>query len=358
MPTSERKNRNGFVVAGLGKMGIMHAAMLGAAPGGLVAGLVDQDAKICETVRSMGVDAPAFTDLDACLNQVRPEGVWLATPQFTHRSLFEACLTRGIPVFCEAPLAHTLEDARAMRVMARRHPEIAVGVGYQLLHSPLVDKAAELLTGGALGEVRTFKASCRLSQVFAARKGWAANREQSGGGVVIGAGRHVLSLLARLFGRPSAVRVRGGGIHGEVEDAAAGLIEFGAGLWGSFEANWSVPGHEFQSNDLEVTGSAGALELSNHYLRLWLHKAHGGHPAGWSQWARGDLEPRAAFTLSPEYCGDEFYLEDKDFIDAVHGARQPKVGIELGLLVQEILDACYRSMAAGQSVSLPAGEDE
>ena len=68
--STESTKRNGFVVAGLGKMGIMHAAMLGVVPGGAVAALVDQDAKLCEHIRSMGVNAPGFADLETCLDQI------------------------------------------------------------------------------------------------------------------------------------------------------------------------------------------------------------------------------------------------------------------------------------------------
>jgi predicted dehydrogenase len=356
MTNTERKQRSGFAVVGLGKMGIMHAAMLGVVPGGLVAALVDQDAKLCDNVRSMGVEVPSFSDLGACIDQVRPEGVWIATPQFTHRGLFEECLSRKIPVFCEKPLAHTLEDARAMLELARRHADVPVAVGYQMLHSPLLLKAAEIMAGGVLGTLKSFRASCRLSQVFAPKKGWTFTKERAGGGVVINSGVHVLSMLARLFGRPRSLVARGSGVHNEVEDTFGALLDYDSGLWGTLEMTWSVPGYDLQTNDVEVIGTGGTLEVGNQWLRLWLHHKAERYPAGWSQWGRGDVEPRASFNLSPDYCGDEFFLEDKDFVEAVHAGRQPRVNIEMAMLVQEILDGLYRSMASGQPVALtPAG---
>src|SRR5437016_3908467 len=98
----QRPRHPGFAVVGLGKMGIMHAAMLSVIPGAHVCALVDPDTKTAAQVRSMlGGDQRFFTGLEACLDTARPEGVFLATPQFTHRALVEICLSRGVPVFCE-----------------------------------------------------------------------------------------------------------------------------------------------------------------------------------------------------------------------------------------------------------------
>ena len=80
--------------------------------------------------------------------------------------------------------------------------EVPVAVGYQMLHNPLLQKAADMIEGGVLGTVKSFRASCRLSQVFSPKKGWTFTRERAGGGVMINSGVHVLSMLARLFGRP------------------------------------------------------------------------------------------------------------------------------------------------------------
>ena len=51
--------------------------------------------------------------------------------------------------------------------------------------------------------------------------------------------------------------------------------------------------------------------------------------------------------MSPDYCGDEFYLEDEDFVHAIREKRQPRVGFEEALRVQEFLAALYASMESG-----------
>ncbi len=352
MPETTSRDHAGFVVAGLGKMGIMHAAMLGVIPGGRVAALVDRDERHAEHVRSMGIDAPVFGDLAACLDALRPEGVFITTPTFTHRPLFELCLTREIPAFCEKPLAPTLADALAMVQAARARPQLPVAVGFMLGHNPLFRKAADLLRRGVPGRIRSFRAVCRLSQVFSPKKGWTFTREQAGGGVLINSGCHLLFVLDLLFGPPRSVFARASGVHNPVEDTLAALLEYPDGLWGTVEVTWSVPGHELQCHDIEVIGTQGTLEVGNDVLRLWLSQKHEEYPAGWSLWPRAALEPRAPFNLSPDYCGDEFYLEVRDFVDAVRRQRPPRVGLDDALRVQTLIDAIYRSAEQRAPVSL------
>lgn len=352
--------RNGFVVVGLGKMGIMHASMLGVVPGGKVAALVDLQSTNCEQVRSMGLQAPGFQDLKTCLEQVRPEGVWICTPQFTHRSLMELCLEQEVPVFCEKPLAHTLEDARAMAERARQCPDRPVAVGYMIGHNPLFDQAAEMVRNGVLGQVKSFQANCRLSQVMQPprKQHWLYDPEKSGGGVLINSGCHLLYSIMMVLGSPTGLLARGTGVHNQVEDTLSVLFDYPSGLWGAVEINWAVPGYETQTNEILLTGTAGTLELNMREMTLWLARKSGPFQAGFTQWHRHELQPSAAFSLSPDYCGDEFFLEDADFVRAVQKGGTPRVGIEQALRVQEQIDAIYRSLNTRRYTELDTTETE
>lgn len=343
-----------IAVVGLGKMGIMHATMLRTLPGARVAALVDNDAATARNVRSMGFNAPVFDSLETCLRAVQPDGVVVATPQFAHRPLVQMCIEQGVPVFTEKPMAHTLEDARAMAEAARRRPDLPVAVGYQTAHNPLYARAARLLRTGAIGTAKSFTATCRLSQVFSPKKGWTFSKEGAGGGVLINSGCHLIHTLTMLFGKPRAVCARATPIHNEVEDTFGALLDHGDGLWGMMQVTWSVPGHELQTNDIEVIGTAGTLRVNNDELRLWLAREYLGRPAGWTVWRREEVEPRSPFTLSPEYCGDEFWLQMKDFADAIRERRTPRVGFDAALGTQEILAALYDSARDGRPVALGA----
>lgn len=332
-----------IAIAGLGKMGIMHTSMIRAIEGAEVVGLVEPNAALGKQVASMGANAPCFPDIETCLGEVKPDGVIVSTPQFTHRAVAEACLASGVGVLTEKPLAHTMADARAMVEAARRKPEVPAGVGYMLGHNPLFDEAARLARGGGLGEVKSCRASCFLSQVFKPSVGWTFTKDKAGGGVVINSGSHLLFVMQKVMGAAARVQARGSGVHNPVEDTMGALVDFESGAWGTVNISWSVPGYEFQTHDLLIEGTNGTIEVGNEVLRVWMVEGREGYGKGWTERRRSETEPRAALSLSPDYCGDEFFLEDQDFVRAIAEGRQPKVGWAEGLRVQAFLDALYRS---------------
>ncbi len=345
----------GFVIVGLGKMGIMHSAMLNANPAAQIIALVDQDLSLCRHVSSIGIKALHYDDLASCLDETNPMGVIIATPQFTHRKLIETCLDHQVAVFCEKPLAHDLVDAQAVVKRSQQSPDFQVAVGFQLAHHSLFLKASEFIQSGILGTIKSFQASCRLSQVFKQQDGWTFSGCKSGGGVLINSGCHLLYAMHMLFGSCKGVYARGSGVHNVVEDTMSALVDYKNDLWGTIKVDWSVPGHELQTHDIEIIGTAGTLTVGNQWMRLWLSRRSGQLDPGWHQWERAQEEPRAAFSLSPHYCGDEFYLEIDDFVQSVIDNRNPRVGLDKALEIQILLDALYRSMKTGRYVDLISG---
>jgi predicted dehydrogenase len=343
-----------IAIAGLGKMGIMHTSMIQAIEGAEVAALVEPSGGLGKQVASMGVDVKTYPSIEACLSEARPDGVIISTPQFTHRAVAEACLAADVAVLTEKPLAHTLEDARAMVEAAKRKPHIAAGIGYMLGHNPLFEEAARLVREGGLGDVKSCRASCFLSQVFKPSVGWTFTKDKAGGGVVINSGSHLLYVIQKVMGAAKGVQARSSGVHNPVEDTFGALVDFQSGAWGTINISWSVPGYEFQTHDLMIEGTNGTIEVGNEVLRAWLVDEQAGYAKGWTEKRRSETEPRALLSLSPDYCGDEFFLEDEDFVRAIAEKRQPKVGWDEGLAVQFFLDALYRSAEERQFIEVGA----
>lgn len=337
-----------IAVAGLGKMGVMHASMFSAIPGAEVVALIDRDAGVRRQTRSMfGREVADRASAAECIAADRPDGVVVCTPQCAHRVLAEECLRAGVAVLTEKPLAHTLADAEAMAALARERPDVPAGVGFMLGFNPLFAEAARLVRAGAVGEPKAVRASCRLGQVFAPSKGWTFTKEAAGGGVLINSGSHLLFALLEILGPARSVVARAAPIHNAVEDALTAIVDFESGVWAGVDVSWSSPGYEFQTHDVAIEGTNGALEVGNETLRVWLSEPRDGCAKGWTERRRAETEPIAPFNLSPDYCGDEFYLEDADFVAAIRERRPPRVGWDKGLAVQRLLDAFYRAAASG-----------
>jgi len=339
-----------FAIIGLGKIGIMHAAMVRNVPGARLAALVDRVPQLGAHVQSMmGTPAPFFTSIAEALRHVPLRGAFVCTPQFAHRAVAEECLEAGLDVFVEKPLAHCLEDAEALLAARRQCPQAVASVGFMKAHEGHYEEVGRLLQAKALGDVQRFEASCYLSQVFAPKKGWIYDRSRSGGGMVINSTCHLLHSLLRWFGPVRAVTAMCHSIHSaEVEDMAAIELEF-ANLSGRVATSWSEPGYNVETSTVRIDGSTGTLEVNDRALRLELQQPAAGYEAGVHVLPRAAFD-RAAFNLSPGYGGEGYYREDEDFVSACRERRPSRVDWDEGLAVQRLIDAIYRSQ--GQRIEL------
>ena len=104
----------GLAVVGAGRAGLVHAVnaqqWLGGA--GLTCIVDADDATARRVGEELGV--PAFISLDAALDRGTFDGVVITTPTFTHCDLTIQAAQAGKHVFCEKPMALTVEECDRM----------------------------------------------------------------------------------------------------------------------------------------------------------------------------------------------------------------------------------------------------
>ncbi len=81
------------------------------------------------------------------------DAVLVCTPDHTHAVAAIAAMRLGKHVYCEKPLTRTVQEARAMRLVARE-AKVVTQMGNQGSSSKELRRAVELVWGGAIGEVR------------------------------------------------------------------------------------------------------------------------------------------------------------------------------------------------------------
>ncbi len=334
-------------VIGLGKMGILHTALVNMIPRARLAALYDVDKKLARYVEDAGLDAPFYSDLDKLFSEVELDAVFLCGPTYANLPLARECASRNLDIFTEKPLAHSFEAAKEMvaLVTSRR---LINAAGYLAAHMCLFRTAKKVLDEHVLGKIFRFRSTVYVSEVFARKKGWFYSREKSGGGAVTHIASHLISLLNTYFGPPRAVFGRTKSIYSEVEDCGAALLEYADGTQGSLDVSWSVPGYRLTYINLTVEAENGSLELTNDDLRLYLHRPAKGYPREWTHIYRADLPSASDFELG----GEGFYEEDKDFIECCLERRKPVVSWTDGLEVQRVVEAIYRSADSGRTVDL------
>lgn len=332
-------------IAGLGKMGLMHAALVSALPGARLAALADRQAALEGYARGLGMEAPFFPSVEAMLAGAELDAVFVCTPAAAHLAGAEACIARGVHVFVEKPLADTVEHAQRMLERAEA-AGIVHAVGYMKCHYPLYRKMRELVRGGTLGRVVQGHGTVYLSQVFRPPQGWIYDRQQSGGGIVINSTSHLLALLHGLFGEVRGVFARAASIHSAVEDVATCVLEFADGVVASVDTSWAVAGHAVEHTQLLLVGEKGSLEISDDRARLYLNRAGGAYPQGWTAFHRAELDS-APVDLSADYGGEGYANEDRDFLACCASGGTPLVSWREGVAVQRMIAAIYASAAGG-----------
>ena len=279
----------------------------------------------------------------------RCDAVWVCTPTATHRGAVDEALAAGCAVFCEKPLDVDLERATAL-VEAVRASGAAAQSGLVLRSAPVFRALRELVRDGTFDA--PMAAVFRDDQYFPIQgtyaSQWRADAAQAGGGCLIEHSIHDVDILRFCFGDVTSVTARTANHAGHegIEDVAVVTLSFSSG----FEAQLTSVWHDILSR-----GSTRRLEVFFRRGLAWLDNEFRG-PLH-LQTSEG-TEVRAC--PSPEWvdalplADDEVglavraYVEaDRAFVDAVTAGRGPEPGLDVALQAHRLVDAAYRSAAAG-----------
>lgn len=341
----DRKVRTGVI--GLGKMGILHSALINMIPKADLVAVHDAQKKLSKYVENAGLNVPFYTGLEEMLDAAKLDAVFICTPPFTHLPVARCCVERGLDVFVEKPLAESLDAARKL-VDLTAGKDIIHAAGFTIAHVPLFSKAREIIESGALKKIFRFNFSTYISEVLRKRKGWFYDKSKSGGGVVIDIASHGIFLLNKCFGLPENLYARTLSFYSDVEDSGSALIQYPGGVTGFVDVNWSIPGFRQSATEITVEGENGCMEVTNDYIKLFLHSAVPPYQAGWTDIHKIDLGSTSEFALGSE----GFYEEDCHFIECSLSRERPLADWKDGFDVQRVVDAVYRSSESGDAATL------
>jgi len=340
-----KKIRTGII--GLGKMGILHSALINMIPQAELVSVHDTNRKLSNYIKNSGMDVTFFSELEQMLDSVVLDAVFVCTPPFTHLSIAQECVNRELNVFVEKPLAESFLSAKKMVSLVETN-DVVNATGFTLAHIPLYKKAKDMLAKGVLRRVCRFNISVYFSQVLSKKKGWFYDKNKSGGGVVIDIASHLIYLVTWYFGLPWKVYARTLNFYSDVEDCGSILFEYKDGLTGVLDANWSIPGYRLATIEIALEGENGFMEITNDYIKLNLLQSVEDFGKGWTTIHKIDLGSTSHFDLGSE----GFCDEDRHFIECCLSKEKPDVSWKDGLDVQKIIEAVYRSSEKRSPVDL------
>jgi predicted dehydrogenase len=273
----------------------------------------------------------------------RSDAVYVCTWTSEHPRLVADVVGRGLPVFCEKPLAVTLEAARDMAATAEA-AGVVNQVGLVLRSSPAFLELRHQLDDPRNGRVQAVV--LRDDQYLPVQgmygSTWRGDVARAGAGTMLEHSIHDVDILEWLVGPLDGVSARSSTFHGHpgIEDTVVAALAFAGGAHGSLTSVWHQLLERPSLRRLEVICERAFFTLEHDV-------------AGPVTWTRGDggggsIEGEALFEAVAERHGGRLPNQDRGFVEAVAaGTPGPDPDLSVAVRAHEVVDAVYRSAAEG-----------
>ena len=308
----------------------------------------------------------ATDDWRAVVDDPDVDIVSITTPNKFHCEMALAALEAGKHVYCEKPLALTLDEAERMAaVAAKARGKTIVGYGY--LCNPLYQHARELVRSGAVGRPLFFRGVCdedyQADPEFPWT--WRSAKAEAGLGVLGDMMCHLVSMADGLLGPIESVLAdcrthyatrpaTGGGerLAVENEDVASALVAFESGVTGMISSSRAAWGRK---NHLawELHGDAGMLVQDQERMNeLQLFRNEGPtRDRGFTTILAGPAhEPYGKFCPAPGHglgFNDLKTIELANFLNAIADDAPAYPDFAAALRFERVIHAIARSAESG-----------
>jgi len=269
----------GIGLIGTGFMGKTHAlafravrAVMGDVPACRLELLCDTPAERAQQMADQFGFARSTADWRALVADPKVDLVSITTPNALHHEMALAAIAHGKHVYCEKPMALTLDQAREM-AEAARSAGVRTLVGYNYIKNPAFTHAQRLISEGRIGRVVHFRGW--VDEDYQADPDlpwtWRTRLSEAGLGALGDLGCHLVSMAWGLGGPIKSLVADSQIIHEtrpmpdgsgrgavENEDTATAIVRFASGAHGSLSTSRSAWGRKNRL-DWEAHGTMGMI---------------------------------------------------------------------------------------------------
>jgi UDP-N-acetylglucosamine 3-dehydrogenase len=289
-------------IVGAGIMGGNHARVLAAIPQAEVVVIADPDAEKGQRLAEH-IGARFEPRLDALPGLV--DAAIVATPTETHAEIAASLMESGLDVLIEKPIAPTVEEAKDLVAVARKHDRILM-VGHVERFNPAVLDLDRYVDG--------------LIHVDVRRVGSFTPRIATG--VVLDLMIHDVDLINSLAGgEPVTVSSLTRRVRSESEDIASCVLTYPSGVSASLMASRVS---QTKQRQIELTQQANVVVADLLRQQVTINRVEHAEYVG----EQGARYRQSGVIEIPylEHQGEPLLLEQRHFIDCVRNRTQPIVG--------------------------------
>ena len=283
-----------------------------------------------EIFKPAGRRPKVYSSFARMLTSVKLDAVVLCTPHTLHHEQIMSALDRGLHVLVEKPMVTDSGHAREV-VRKAQSTGLVVAIAFQGSCSPEFAYIHNVVHRGVLGELQVIDTFVAQNWQRATAGSWRQKPALSGGGQLYDSGAHMLNALLAFADAPPAevfacIDHRGT----DVDINAVVSVRFANGCLG----NLTCLGNAVTMlHDVTVYGTEGIVRTGVGGGRLEHYDAQG---------------KLIAYPHVPY----EAQTPVSNFVHAIQGRDDVRVGPRRGLVMSELMDAIYESARRGERVTI------
>ena len=285
-------------IIGYGPRGREITSTLSRVPAAKVAAICDNYAPMLRRAQRDVPDATRHEDYREILGREDLQAVVVATPTHLHKDIVLQALDAGKNVYCEAPMASSIEDARTMAAAARAvSDDVIFQVGQTYRSNPQHRSVFQFIRSGAIGRPAMGRAQWHAKQSWRRTSpnadrvralNWRLDPEVSLG-LVGEMGIHQMDIAYWVLGAlPTSVtgfgQIMGWADGREVPDTVQAVFEFPSGMHMMFDATLAS---SFDDAYEAYYGTDSTI-LFRDRGKAWMFKEVDAPMLGWEVYARKD----------------------------------------------------------------------
>lgn len=220
----------------------------------------------------------AVSDITFCDGEIMKDGIlhfsdfkslfkqdidvlFVCLPNYLAAEATIAGLERGLHVFCEKPPGRDIQDVRGVIAAEKKHSNLKLKYGFNHRYHESVKETKKVIESGQYGEIINLRGIYGKSSIIPFDKGWRAERQYAGGGILLDQGIHMLDMISYFAGEFEEVKsfISNNYWCHDVEDNAYAIMRNRKGCIAMLHSTATQWQHKFR---LEITLRNALLELS------------------------------------------------------------------------------------------------
>lgn len=275
-----------------------------------------------------------YSNFDSIKDNQDIDVIYVVLPPSMHREYVERAAAAKKQVWCEKPMAVTVEDCQAMIDACKSHG-VSLSIGYRCQHEPNTKSYIQLIRSGKLGKIQSV--ACAAGYRENRTNHWKQKREM-GGGVIYDMGVYAIQ-GARLGTQMEPIEVKSAKVWTErpeiYKDGLGEIVEaellFPDGVTG-----WIKTSFAENVNYLHVTGENGKLEMApfSGYSGIKGKSPFGEinfpYEVPWQQANQMDQDALSILNKKPMLVPGEEGLRDIRIVEAILESAQSGKAVKIG----------------------------